>query len=166
MALAQSPNSTNESDRSQIAQALSESQKAAALLTSDLASLDFIVRVRAGTALDQGTLEAFAGHIDDLRNQAAKLESLRSSGASSQQSAVDRILPVMREFASSAEAAISEAKAAPQQSNATAFRQYIRLNSELAGEFSKAISAWVSYAQTRGALDRVAREIGAPAGPQ
>ena len=136
------------------------------MLTSDLASLDFIVRVRAGTALDQGTLEAFAGHIDDLRNQAAKLEALRTSGSSSQQAAVDRILPVMREFASSAEAAISEAKAAPQQSNATGFRQYIRLNSELAREFSRVISVWVGYAQTRGDLDRLARELGAPAGPQ
>ena len=147
---------------SQIAQQLSDTKKLVDSLRSDLSTLEFLSRAAGGIAGNASILDLFNERIGVLRAQIARLDAAGKSASPAQQTAIERVAPILREFAAAAEAASKAVKANPP--NVAAFREYMKLNAELADEYSTLISAWVKYAQTRDNLDRLAPEIGtAPA---
>jgi len=109
-------------------------------------------------------LNLYSERTAALRIQALRLEAMRQYGSRWQQIAVDRIIPVMNELASSAETAINATKTNQTRLSSTEYREYLKLNSDLAEELSTLIAAWVDYAKTREDLDRSAEKIGAPSG--
>jgi len=166
IAWAQAPKEAAEGDSAQVTQELSAVKSLIGVLRSDVATLEFLARGEGGYSVESGMFDQVAGRISDLRGHAAKLDGMRTSGSPAQQRAVERLVPVMQEFASSADAAVKTSRTRQNQSNLTAFRQYMKLSTSLADELSSVISTWIGYAQTRGDLDRVARQIGAPIGSQ
>jgi ketol-acid reductoisomerase len=71
----------------------------------------------------------------------------------------------MRDFAANAEALIDAIGKNPAGLDSSDYKQYLKLNSDLAGEFTTLIGGWVDYGKTGEALARVAEKIGAPAPP-
>ncbi len=146
----------------QISQLLREVKNVASSLKSDISTLDFFAAEEGGLRMYAAMLEVYQDHIAALHKQASRLEEVRKYGSRSQQNAIDRVIPVMQEFVSSAEAVIAIARANYDPSNHTEYRDYYKLNGDLAGEFAKLIAGWADYAATRGALDRLAPTVSAP----
>jgi hypothetical protein len=153
-------------DSAQVGQLLADAKSLASLLKSDLATIDFFALSAGGSQTYADMLNLYTGRATALRTQALKLESMRKYGSHWQQIAVDRMVPVMKELASSAEAAISSTKVTRNRPSSTDYREYLKLNSDLAGELSAVIAACVDYAKTREDLDHIAEKIGAPSGLQ
>lgn len=151
-------------DGSQVSQVLSEVKSLASFLKSDVATLDFVAFSAGGSQTRASTLDRFAQHAAALRRQSGRLDEIRKYGSSSQQTAIDRMVPVMKEFASSSEAAIKAARTTPVSGGSQDYREYMKLNSDLAQELSDVISAWVDYATTKENLDRVAGKVGVSSG--
>lgn len=160
----QSANAPPTVDSSQIRQVFSDVKSLASFLKSDVATLDFVAFSGGGSQTRDSTLDRFAQHATALRRQSARLEEIRKYGASPQQAAIDRMVPVMKEFASSAEEAIRAARTPPASGANQDYREYMKLNSDLAQELSDVISAWVDYATTRENLDRAAGKVGVSSG--
>lgn len=159
----QSVNAPQGMDSSQVSEVLSDAKTLASSLRSDIMTLDFIALSASGSQTRAVTLNLFAVHTTALRSQSARLEEIRKYGTSSQQTAIDRMVPVMQELASSAEAAINATRSLSQLSSPE-YREYFKLNADLAEELSHVISAWVDYANTRENLNRVAEKVGVPSG--
>lgn len=138
----------------QMASLLAESKSQASMLGSDLATLDFFAQPN-GAQTQAALFSLYQEHIDTLRSDAAKLQAARDRASAPQKTAIDRMVPVMRDFASIAEAALARARAPQAASAAGGNREYFRLSSGLAAEFSAIVSAWADYANTKNALDRL-----------
>jgi hypothetical protein len=162
---AQSLNTSGEAGRLRVAQLLSDAKSSASSLKSDLATLDFFAASIGGWQTHAAILDLYQEHITSIRSQAARLESARNNGSLWQQTAVDRIIPVMQEFASSAEAAIRTSNANQTILQSSDFKRYFKLNSDQAGEFASLIAAWVDYAKTRDDLERVPQKTVSNSGP-
>ncbi|HTS76065.1 MAG TPA: hypothetical protein VMG40_07670 [Bryobacteraceae bacterium] len=138
-----------------IAELLLSAKGAAASLRSDIATLNLL----AVSAQAQATvLSLYQQDIATLRGLANKLDAAGQEGSPAQQTAVRRIVPVMQEFASSAEASLRAAANRNAQSSPE-WGQYVKLNSDLSGEFASLINAWADYARTREELDQTAKNI-------
>jgi hypothetical protein len=134
----------------QVSPRLSEVKNLVTLLKSDMATLDFLAHAGTGSEAHASIFNLYADRINALRRQADELETNRKNGTAWQQVAVDRIVPVMKELAASAEAAV---RAANSNGNRPG-KDYFQLNSDLADELSTVIAAWADYAKTKDDLDR------------
>ena len=152
-------NGSQETGSSQVAQLLTDAKNLASSLKSDLATLDFFALSADSGVTRTAMLNLYQEHINALRSQQAKLEAKRKDGSRWQQTALDRIVPIIEEFASGAEAAIATAKTSQGRLNSADSRDYFKLNADLAEEFSTAIAAWADYAKTREDLDRAAQKL-------
>jgi hypothetical protein len=138
---------------------LGNAKSAASAVAGDIETLDLL----AGQAQTQATvLHLYKNDIATLRSQAEKLAALRKQGSEAQQTAVERIVPIMQEFASAADAAV-EIASAQKTSAGSPGTEYYKLNSDLSGEFAALISNWANYARTKDDLDRAAAKLRSPA---
>jgi len=135
----------------QVARLLNDAKSVASLLKSDIATLGFFAISERGSATNAAMFNLSTERIKTLRALADQLEA-PPNDSPAEKAAVDRLIPVMKEFASSAETAIARAKQSP-----PATEQYFKLCSDLAEELSSVISAWVDYAKTKGELDQLTR---------
>lgn len=149
-----------ETDSQQVGQMLSDAKNLASLIKSDIATLSFFALSGGEWQTRDVMLKLYTERTNTLRSQATRLEAARKSGTRSQQIAVERILPLMEELATSAEAAIRSTKSNPNRASTSEYRQYLKLTSDLLEELSNMIGAGVDYAKTRDDLDRVAAKIG------
>lgn len=157
---AQDVSASEQSVRAQIAQLLSDGKSVASSIKSDIQTLNFFALSAGGPQANTAMLNLYQQHIHDLRSDAARLEAMRAKGSGFQQTAMERMIPVMQELASSAEAAIRTASANQSRLNSSEFSDYFKLNSDLAGELSAVIAAWADYAKTSEDLIRASRKIG------
>ncbi len=138
-----------------IAELLLSAKGAAASLRSDIATLNLLA---ASVQAQATVLSLYQQDIAGLRSLVNKLEAAGQEGSPAQQTAVKRIVPIMQEFASSAETAVRASTNRNAQSSPE-WGQYVKLNADLSGEFASLISAWADYAKTREDLDQTAKDI-------
>lgn len=145
---------------------LSDARSQASLLRSDISTLDFLV-APGGVAQERtAVLQLYREHVTKLRDQATRLSAARQNASRWQRVAIDRIIPLMQEFASSAETAIAVVRTPQDRSGSPEFRKYIKAQSDLGDEFYRLISAWVDYSKTREDLDQAAAKIEGTRTPQ
>lgn len=146
-------------DASRIAQLLQEASSQAALLKSDLSTLEFIASSATPGQSYAQVVGAYRQHIATLRNQAATLETERKNAPQWQQTTIDRVVPLLREFAVRAAEAIDAIGKNTGDLDNQNFKQYVKLNADLAGELSTLIDGWISLGKTKEELARVSKNI-------
>jgi hypothetical protein len=147
---------------------LSDVKSETSLLRSDVWTLDFFVSGAAPQAY-AGPERVYMERLATIRGQAARLSAARQNAGRWQQLTIDRIVPLMLEFASSAAAAITVVRTSQNQSGSVDLAKYLKAQSDLADELYRLISAWVDYGRTRQELDQSEAKIeaaGASAIPQ
>jgi len=147
----------------QAAQLLSDAGNQASLLKSDLDTIEFFGSSAGGWQSHSTIVTVYKQHIGALRSLAARLDTTRGDASSAQKTGIDRVVPLMQEFAATAEAMINTIDKNPGALNGSDYKQYVKLNSDLAEEFVTLIGASVNCAKTGDELARVAEKIGAAA---
>ncbi len=150
-------------DASRISRLLSDADSQTALVKSDLSTLDFIASSATPAQSYAAVVGTYRQHIATLRSQAAMLETARKDASVREQTTIDRVVPLLLEFAESATAALDAGDKNPGGLSGNDFKQYIKLNADLAGELSTLVSTWISYGRTREELARAAQKIGVAA---
>lgn len=151
-----------ETGDAQVSQLLSDANNQAALVNNDLGTLNFIASSPLDWKNHVPIVSAYRQHIGALRSQAARLEAARKNASAWQAVSIDRIVPLLREFAEAADATLVALDKNPGGLGGADYKQYLKLNADLAGEFSSLIGTWVNYGKTREELGRVAQKIAAP----
>jgi len=153
--------SAQEAENKQVGQFLSDVKSLAGLIKSDIATLGFFALSGGEWQTRDVMLKLYTERVNTLRTQASRLEAIRKEGSHPQQIAAERIVPVMKELASIADAAVRSTKSNPKRISTADYRQYLKLTSDLADQLSAMIGACVDYAKTREDLDRFSEKIGA-----
>ena len=126
---------------------LAAAKSAASAVRSDVATLDLV----AESSQSRTTiLNLYQDDIRAVRTQAARLDAARKNGTRWQQIASERVIPLMEELASAAEAAVRAASG-----NENPGKQYFKLSADLCGELTTLIGGWADYAHTKDELDRI-----------
>lgn len=160
--LAAAPDTGN---NAQLTQLLSDAENQASLLKSDLGTVAFFASSANGWQSHSTIVAAYKDHIGAVRSLAAKLTASRAGAPPARRTAIDRLVPLMQDFAAAAETMIDVIGKNPDALSGSDYQQYVKLNSDLASEFSSLVSTWVQYARTGDDLARVAAKIGAPVPP-
>ena len=143
---------------------LAGAKSAASLLSSDVETLDFFMAERAGTTAQASILNVYRDHIAAIRNYASRLEEARKEGSPAQQSAIDRMIPVLEEFAKSADTAMDVARNTGGQLDRAGVREYLKQSGDLGAELSGVVAGWADYAVTKDTLDRISSKQAALSG--
>lgn len=138
------------------AQLLSDAKSQASIVKSDLATVDFFAVSWKSNAT---TLALYQKDIGALRGLAPRLDAARKTASRWQQTAIDRIIPLIQEFTTDADAELRDAGANQNRLNTPEFQEYFKLHSDLANEYSALIGSWADYAKTKDDLDRAALKI-------
>lgn len=149
----------------QAAKLLSDAADTASLLKSDLGTIAFFGLSENGWQNHSPIVASYRGHIATLRMTAERLASARQAASRWQRISIDRVIPVIQDLTAAAEALFAAIDKNPNALSSANYQQYVKLNNDLAGEFSSLISTWVNYAKTSEELSGVASKIGAPAPP-
>lgn len=152
-------------DTPQVAQILSDADNQASMLKSDLGTIAFFGLSANGWQNHSPIVASYRGHIATLRTTAERLAAGRQAASPWQRISIDRIIPVIRDLTAAAEALFAAIDKNPNALSGSDYQQYVKLNGDLADEFSSLISTWVSYAKTSDELSAVASKIGAPPPP-
>lgn len=148
-----------------VAQLLSAAKDQASDLNNDIATLDFFAASESGWKTHAAITALYADRIAGLRNLAARLAAVRPSASPLEQATIDRIVPLLQGFASCAEAEINTLNANQSRLATGEYKDYLKVNATLAGEFSDLIGSSVNFGKTMAELAGAAQKTGAPAGP-
>jgi hypothetical protein len=152
----------DEQDSDQVSKLLSAAKTQALELKYDIDTMDFFT----GSDFDWGSHTAIVNvnrdHIDGIRRQAAKLKDVRSAGSSWQKTTVDRIRPLLEELAAEAETLINRINQNPKRLNDGEYKEYVKVNTDLAAELAALVGNFVDYGRTRQQLEDLAKELDLP----
>ena len=99
-----------------------------------------------------------------IRRQVTKLDDVRSTASSWQKTTIDRIGPLLQELASDAEALINRINQNPKRLNGGEYKDYIKVNADLAGELAALVGNFVDYGRTRQQLEHPTNKLDLPSG--
>jgi len=106
----------------------------------------------------------YKGHIDAVRRQVTRLNDVRSNASSWQKTTIDRIAPLLQELASDAEALINRINQNPKRLNNGEYKDYIKVNTDLAAELVALVGNFVDYGRTREQLEHLTNKLDLPSG--
>lgn len=104
-------------------------------------------------------LHAIREHINATGRVLADLNAARSSGSAWQQTAIDRVQPILKELASNTETTIKMLNDHQGRVHMKPFQDYVQANSEMATDLSKVIADFVDYGNAKAKTERLAAKL-------
>ncbi len=140
----------------QLDELLAKARGEAAMLKSDLATLDFFI---SGTGLESHArmMDLYGERAIRLRALAEQIIQVSKSSSHWRQFSAERTAPLVQELAATAETTLKACRAT--SSNRPGLAAYLRARSDLADELYRLISAWIDYGKTKEQADRTATEL-------
>jgi hypothetical protein len=152
----------DEPDSDRVFELLSTAKSQAFELKSDIQTMDFFAGSDFGWASHASIINVYKDHIDAIRNQISKLDETRSIASTLQKTTLDRVGPLLKELASDAEALINRINQNPKRLNGGEYKEYIKLNADLAAELAALIGNFVDCGRTKQQLERLKNKIDLP----
>ncbi len=155
----------DEPDSDRVSKLLSATKTQAFNVKTDMQTIDFFM----GSELSWGShtviVNLYKEHIDAVRHQVSVLDDARSAASPLQKTTIDRIGPLLRELASDAEALINNIDQNRQRLNTGEYKDYVKVNGDLAAELATLVGSFVDYGTTRQKLELLINKLGLPAAP-
>jgi hypothetical protein len=156
------PETANGPDVSQL---LLEAKSRASMLKIDISTGGFFASSENGWKTHTAVTGVYNDRIAALRALADKLMAARNDSTYWQKETIDRTVPLLRGFAASASAMFANIDKNQTRLGTSEYNQYLKVNADLAVEFSDLIRSNVDYGKTMEQLQGLAEKVGAPAGP-
>ena len=93
--------------------------------------------------------------INEAGQDLAKLEDAKKSASPWQQTAIERIRPLLKELAGNTEKAIQHINDNPSRLNQAEYKDYIEANADLSAELSSMIKDFVDYGSIKDRLENL-----------
>jgi len=146
-------------DSEQVSKLLSDAKTQAFQLKEDAITMEAYTRMTSDWESHSIVVNQMKEHINAAGKTLAKLEELRDSASPWQQTAIDRIKPLLKEIASSTTTVINFINKKPTRLFNTEYKDYIEANADNADRLSRLVADFVDYGNTKNRLDRLTSKL-------
>lgn len=138
---------------------LQQSRASAAQLKRDAEEMETFTRSKLTWESHAHQLEMIKGHINKSGQILSQLHDARSDASHSQQTAIDRIEPLLQEMASNTTTIINHLNRYQGRTWTPDYQSLVKENFQLATELSDAISDFVEYAATKNRIESLEQKL-------
>jgi hypothetical protein len=131
-------------------------------LKSDIQTMDFFTGSDFGWESHASIVNVYKGHISAIRQQVARLDDARSIASPLQKKTIDQVGPLLQELASDAEGLINRINKNPKRLDSGEYKEYIKVNADLAAELAALVGNFVDCGRTKQQLEQVKNKIDLP----
>lgn len=146
-------------DSERITQLLAEAKAEALELKHDSAEMESFTKSKMSWESYAHKIELVKGHVNKAGELLAKMKDAEAEGAPWQQTAIQRIEPLLKELADNTTATITRLNAQPSRVHLPEFRDYVRANYELASDLESLIRDYVNYGEAKGEAERLGESL-------
>lgn len=146
-------------DSAEINKLLVDARAEAVELKADSENMATFTRSTFSWQSYAGNLEMIRGHVNKSGELLTKLQNAKSSGSTWQQTAIDRIEPLLKEMAANTSAAIKHLSDNKSAVHMQTFRDYVKANYEIATDLEALIRDYANYGQHRENLERLSKKL-------
>jgi len=155
LALPATTSAAETEDSAQINTLLAEAKTKALDLKRDSADMESFTRSNRGWEGYASKILTIKEHINDSGKLLTKLKNTEPTGAPWQQTAIDRIEPLLRELAANTEATIDHLNNNRAAVHFPEFKNFVKANYELASDLEELIRDFVTYGESKGKFQRL-----------
>jgi len=147
-------------DSKEVSDLLSEAKTGAIQVKDDANTMESFTMSNLDWRSHAAKVLEIKDHINNLGKTVAKLNQARSSASAWQQTAIDRVNPILRELAANVQATIehlNKDRTHPLQT--TEHKDYLKANAELSTRMSTLVSDFVDYGQTKAKFEQLSQRL-------
>lgn len=149
-------------DSEQISRLLNHARTNAMQAEFDAETLDSFTRSSLSWQSHAGQLNLIRQHVNELGKTMAQMNSVRAEGSPWQQTAIDRINPLLRDMADQLTTTLAFLKSHEGQVNMPPYQEYARANYELASRTANVINDLVAYGQAKSNSNAIQHRLELP----
>lgn len=138
---------------------LQQAKDSAAQLARDSVEMESYTRSRVSWESHAAQINVINNHVNNSVKILADLHEAHEASEPWQQSAIDRITPLLQELASNTESIIEHLND-KQQTWHPEYQGYLKSNAELATDLSKLIADYIDYGNARARTEKAGRALG------
>lgn len=146
-------------DSAEITKLLADAKAEAMELKNDSADLETFVRSRLSWESHAVKIEMIKQHVNTTGKLLAKLKDAEASGSPWQQTAVQRIEPLLKELAANTETTINYLNHNRSKIHFPEYRDYVKANYELSTDLEALIRDFVNYGDAKEKFERLERKV-------
>jgi len=151
-------------DSEQVTKLLTDAKSQAFQLKEDAATMESYTRMSNDWESHSVVVNQIKEHINVAGKTLAKLEELRDGASLWQQTAIDRIKPLLREIAHDTDTVIGYINTKPTRLFNTDYKDFLEANADNADHLARLISDFIDYGRAKSRLDRLGSKLEIPTG--
>ncbi len=148
-----------QADSPDISRLLADARQRAVQLQHDSEQMATFTRSKVSWHSYATQLTAVKEHINQTGKIVADLQAVRDQGAPWQQTAIDRVYPMLKELAANTETTINTLNDHQGRVHMQPFQDYVQANAEMATDLAKVIGDFVDYGNAKGKAERLAAKL-------
>jgi hypothetical protein len=149
-------------DSEQVSQLLSDAKTEAFQLKEDAATMHMYSMSGLHWETHASTVTSIKAHINAVGRQLAKLEAARATASPWQQTAIDRIRPLLKELASNTDTIINYLNKNPGRLQTSEYKEFLEANADQSEQLAAMIGDFVDYGKTKQRLERLREKLELP----
>ena len=146
-------------DSEDINKLLADAKAEALVIKKDAGEMQSFTRSNLGWETYSLKIEAIKAHINTLGRLTTKLADLRENASPWQETAIDRITPVLRELADNTSATIDHLNNNLTRIHTPAFRDLVDANYDLSTQMAALVVDFVDYGRTKAKFERLRNKL-------
>jgi uncharacterized protein YfaS (alpha-2-macroglobulin family) len=146
-------------DSEQITQLLADAKAEAVELKSDASDMESFTKSKLSWQTYAGKAEMIKEHVNQTGKLVARLKEAEAYGSPWQQAAIQRIEPLLQELAANTEATINHLNENRSKIHFAPFKDYVRVNYELATDLEALIRDFVNYGEAKRKFERLGDKL-------
>lgn len=149
-------------DSAQMSHLLTQARSQSAQLATEATTMESYTRTVSAWEGHATQLEHIKTHINELGKTLQQMNDIRDQSSPWQQQAVDHIVPLAKELASSMEATIQHLNEHKAHLKMPPYRDYLKANAEMATNISDLIRDYVAYGHSKDQYERLGQRLETP----
>lgn len=146
-------------DSAHITKLLADAKAEAVQLKDDSADMESFTKSKLSWQSYAGKVEMIKEHVNNSGKLLAQLKDDQVMGSPWQQTAIDRIEPLLKELAVNTETTINYLNENRPKIHFTEFKDYVRANYELATDLELLIRDFVNYGEAKEKMERIGNKL-------
>ena len=146
-------------DSEAISSLLNEAKTEALELKRDSAEMQSFTRSKISWQSYASKIHLIRDHVNKAGELLAKMKDAEATGSPWQQTAIQRIEPLLQELANNTTATIDRLKEHPTRVHLAEFQDYVKANYELASDLEALIRDYANYGAAKGEVERLGESL-------
>lgn len=149
-------------DSAQMTHLLTQARSQSAQLATEATNMESYTRSTSAWEGHATQLEHIKTHINELGKTLQQMSDTRDQSSPWQQQAVDRVVPLAKELASSLETTIQHLNDHKAHLQMPPYRDYLKANAEMATHISDLIRDYVAYGRSKAQYESLGQKLETP----